>query len=190
MINNGKTTAQNYFLQPSKDDTPKPTVAMDYTHGRRSSRANSSQKDIAHIWELGGGKKLADLIKVPKTLERFLNFHVVICIDLSKPSKCFDSLKTWMEIINKRIDECMGQLERSRRGKKILQDIKKRIDSKYKSHPDSSIVDPSPVPITIVCTKYDVFANEDPAKRKVLLSAIRYIAHGYPYIVPHVNIVR
>lgn len=179
----GKTTAQNYFLQPSKDDTPKPTVAMDYTYGRRSSSNNSSQKDIAHIWELGGGKKLADLIKVPMTLERFLNFHVVICIDLSKPSKCFDSLKTWMEIINKRIDECMGQLERSRRGKKILQDIKKRIDSKYKSHPDSSIVDPSPVPITIVCTKYDVFANEDPAKRKVLLSAIRYIAHVKGYSV-------
>ena len=179
----GKTTAQNYFLQPSKDDTPKPTVAMDYTYGRRSSSNNSSQKDIAHIWELGGGKKLADLIKVPMTLERFLNFHVVICIDLSKPSKCFDSLKTWMEIINKRIEECMGQLERSRRGKKILQDIKKRIDSKYKSHPDSSIVDPSPVPITIVCTKYDVFANEDPAKRKVLLSAIRYIAHVKGYSV-------
>ena len=179
----GKTTAQNYFLQPSKDDTPKPTVAMDYTYGRRSSSNNSSQKDIAHIWELGGGKKLADLIKVPMTLERFLNFHVVICIDLSKPSKCFDSLKTWMEIINKRIEECMGQLERSRRGKKILQDIKKRIDSKYKSHPDSSVIDPSPVPITIVCTKYDVFANEDPAKRKVLLSAIRYIAHVKGYSV-------
>ena len=87
----GKTTAQNYFLNPSKDDTPKPTVALEYTYGRRSS-SNSSQKDIAHIWELGGGTKLADLIKVPMSLERFLNFHVVICVDLSKPAKCFDSL--------------------------------------------------------------------------------------------------
>lgn len=179
----GKTTAQNYFLNPSKDDTPKPTVALEYTYGRRSSNGNSSQKDIAHIWELGGGKKLADLIKVPMSLERFLNFHVVICIDLSKPTKCFDSLKSWIEIINKRIEECMAQLERSRKGKKILQQIKERIHSKYKSHPDASLVDPSPVPITIVCTKYDVFANEDQAKRKVLLSAIRYLAHVKGYSV-------
>ena len=178
----GKTTAQNFFLNPAKDDTPKPTVALEYTYGRRSSN-NSLQKDIAHIWELGGGKKLADLIKVPMSLERFLNFHVVICIDLSKPSKCFDSLKMWMEIINKRIEECMAQLERSRKGKKILQEIRKRLDSKYKSHPDSSIVNPSPVPITIVCTKYDLFANEDPAKRKVLLGAIRYLAHVNGYSV-------
>ena len=178
----GKTTAQNFFLNPAKDDTPKPTVALEYTYGRRSSN-NSLQKDIAHIWELGGGKKLADLIKVPMSLERFLNFHVVICIDLSKPSKCFDSLKMWMEIINKRIEECMAQLERSRKGKKILQEIRERLDSKYKSHPDSSIVNPSPVPITIVCTKYDLFANEDPAKRKVLLSAIRYLAHVNGYSV-------
>jgi dynein light intermediate chain 2, cytosolic len=178
----GKTTAQNYFLNPSKDDTPKPTVALEYTYGRRSS-SNSSQKDIAHIWELGGGTKLAELIKVPMSLERFLNFHVVICVDLSKPAKCFDSLKTWMEIVNKRVEECMAQLERSRKGKKILQAIKTRIHSKYKSHQDASIVDPSPVPITIVCTKYDVFANEDPAKRKVLLSAIRYIAHVKGYSV-------
>ena len=178
----GKTTAQNFFLNPAKDDTPKPTVALEYTYGRRSSN-NSLQKDIAHIWELGGGKKLADLIKVPMSLERFLNFHVVICIDLSKPSKCFDSLKMWMEIINKRIEECMAQLERSRKGKKILQEIRERLDSKYKSHPDSSIVNPSPVPITIVCTKYDLFANEDPAKRKVLLGAIRYLAHVNGYSV-------
>ena len=125
---------------------------------------------------------MADLIKC-QCLERFLNFHVVICIDLSKPSQCFDSLKMWMEIINKRIEECMAQLERSRKGKKILQEIRKRLDSKYKSHPDSSIVNPSPVPITIVCTKYDLFANEDPAKRKVLLGAIRYLAHVNGYSV-------
>ena len=128
----GKTTAQNFFLNPAKDDTQS-LLWLEYTYGRRSSN-NSLQKDIAHIWELGGGKKLADLIKVPMSLERFLNFHVVICIDLSKPSKCFDSLKMWMEIINKRIEECMAQLERSRKGKKILQEIRERLDSKYKSH--------------------------------------------------------
>jgi hypothetical protein len=37
---------------PSLQEVPKPTVALEYTYGRRSNTATSA-KDIAHIWELG-----------------------------------------------------------------------------------------------------------------------------------------
>jgi dynein light intermediate chain 2 len=40
------------FLNPSKDEKPKPTVALEYTFGRRSN-STSNVKDIAHVWELG-----------------------------------------------------------------------------------------------------------------------------------------
>ncbi len=33
-------------------EVPKPTVALEYTYGRRSN-STTSAKDIAHIWELG-----------------------------------------------------------------------------------------------------------------------------------------
>ena len=40
------------------------------------------------------------------------------------------------------------------------------------------LVDPCPCPIMVVATKYDLLANEDSAKRKVLLGALRYVAHS------------
>ena len=50
----GKTTLVSRFLNPEKDDVPKPSVALEYTFGRRSG-AHGDVKDVAHIWELGGG---------------------------------------------------------------------------------------------------------------------------------------
>ena len=35
-----------------KEDKPKPTVALEYMFARKS---NNGAKDVAHIWELGGG---------------------------------------------------------------------------------------------------------------------------------------
>ena len=46
----------------------------------------------------------------------------------------------------------------------------------FASHAELHQMDICPVPLTVVCTKYDKFANQDPLKRKVLLSALRYIA--------------
>ena len=38
-----------------KEDKPKPTVALEYMFARKS---NNGAKDVAHIWELGGGMNL------------------------------------------------------------------------------------------------------------------------------------
>ena len=65
------------------EDKPKPTVALEYTFGRRSN-TTSNVKDIAHIWELGGGVRLRELINVPITPQRTPNAVVVVCVDLSK----------------------------------------------------------------------------------------------------------
>ena len=65
------------------DDKPKPTVALEYTFGRRSN-TTSNVKDIAHIWELGGGVRLRELINVPITPQRTPNAVVVVVVDLSK----------------------------------------------------------------------------------------------------------
>ena len=54
----GKSTLVSRFLNPEKDDgPPKPSVALEYTFGRRSG-AQGDVKDVAHIWELGGGRQV------------------------------------------------------------------------------------------------------------------------------------
>ena len=53
VINNVVKLLRKITLQPSKDDTPKPTVAMDYTYGRRSSSNNSSQKGYCTYMGVG-----------------------------------------------------------------------------------------------------------------------------------------
>ena len=46
-----------------RDEQPKATTALEYTFGRRSKN-NNLHKDVAHVWELGGGIALSNLIEV------------------------------------------------------------------------------------------------------------------------------
>jgi len=51
-----------------RGESPKTTIGIEYTFGRRSRGANMA-KDITHLWELGGGTSLAKLIEIPITAE-------------------------------------------------------------------------------------------------------------------------
>ena len=42
-------------------EAPKPTQALEYTYGRRAHQ-NNMGKDIVHLWELGGGTFLTDML--------------------------------------------------------------------------------------------------------------------------------
>lgn len=61
-------------------------------------------QDVAHIWELGGGSHVSDLVRVPITPDRFRNALYVIVLDLSKPSSAIPHLLHWTDQIkvNKR----------------------------------------------------------------------------------------
>ena len=173
----GKSTLVNHFLNPNKDDRPKATVALEYTYGRRSGAG--SAKDIAHIWELGGGKRLQQLIEVPITVERLAALSVAITVDLSKPGQALQTLVSWMALVRTRVAACLQDLQRAdpAAAQALLDRARKRVGGK---HPDviARLVDPCPCPIMVVATKYDLLANEDSAKRKVLLGALRYVAHS------------
>nr|VZI31589.1 unnamed protein product [Spirometra erinaceieuropaei] len=60
----GKTTIINNFLE--KDENPKPTLALEYNFARKSLGPYVA-KSVAHIWELGGGPKLSNLLDVTVT---------------------------------------------------------------------------------------------------------------------------
>ena len=57
--NSGKSTLIHSFLM--KEDTPKPTTALEYRFARRST---GDDKAVANIWELGGGSQLRCRFKI------------------------------------------------------------------------------------------------------------------------------
>lgn len=59
-------------------------------------------QDVAHIWELGGGSHVSDLVRVPITPDRFHDALYVIVIDLSKPSSAIPHLLHWTDQIKVR----------------------------------------------------------------------------------------
>lgn len=79
----GKTSLVTAFHNPSKDDVPKPTVGLEYLFARRNAGTNQP-KDIANIWELGGGARLSSLVSVPITPQTIANAVIIIVIDLSQ----------------------------------------------------------------------------------------------------------
>jgi dynein light intermediate chain 2 len=56
--------------------------------------------------------------------------------------------------------------------------VQRRLKSIWGEHEDKSKVKSFPVPVVVVGTKYDVFANTYESKlKKVLCDAMRYLAH-------------
>ena len=149
----GKSTLINKFLSPNKKDKPKPTVAMEYTFGRRTS--NGSGKDIAHIWELGGGKKLSDLVCVPVAPERLSSLVGVIVLDLAVPSKALQTALWWVDLIRRQVRECLEKLRKTRPGQRkadqIVQQSRARLPA---NHRDANDLDVCPIPLVIVANKY------------------------------------
>lgn len=92
----GKSTFVNGFLNPNKEGTIKPTTALEYSYGRKS---RGTVKDVVHVWELGGGLKLKDMLMVPITPANMSDVAVCITIDLSEPGAALSSLEQWLSLI-------------------------------------------------------------------------------------------
>lgn len=98
----GKTSLIQQFL--GKDGEVKPTVALDYQFARRPrAGSTNNSKDISHVWELGGGLDVKELVSVP--LQRGLDKAVVVIVmDCAKEENVIPSLNKWMELVRTMID--------------------------------------------------------------------------------------
>ncbi|XP_063694771.1 cytoplasmic dynein 2 light intermediate chain 1-like isoform X4 [Bolinopsis microptera] len=170
-----KTSIILRFLD--RDEQPKPTTALEYTFGRRSKN-NNMLKDVAHVWELGGGIALSNLIEVPITKQCVKNLSVVICVDLSKPETIWTTLESLLNTIKLRAKKVIAELKRDcpSDANQIVAECLARYGS---DHPDKDNLDIIPIPITIIGTKYDEFQNFDPEKKKIISKTLRYVAHHH-----------
>ncbi|XP_067900245.1 cytoplasmic dynein 2 light intermediate chain 1 [Heterodontus francisci] len=171
----GKTTIILRFLD--RDEVPKPTLALEYTFGRRA-KGHNTPKDIAHFWELGGGTSLSDLAQIPITVESIRTLSIVLVLDLSKPNDLWPNMEKLLIVTRNHINTAINEL-----GKKDsidVNNIKQRTwKTLQRNHPDWELIDPFPIPLVIIGSKYDIFQDFESEKRKVICKTLRFVAHYY-----------
>lgn len=172
----GKTSLLQTFLSTGKEETPKATVALEYSYARAPTALQTS-RDICHIYELGGGRMLHNLVPIVITPEVLPSLVVVLVIDMSSPHKVLESYLFWLQVLRARIDECMAELRA--RSPKLTEKLEARMNKQWASHEDRTTVAPFPVPVIAVASKYDVLANEESEKRKWMARCLRYFSHRY-----------
>ncbi|KAJ3015887.1 UNVERIFIED_CONTAM: Cytoplasmic dynein 2 light intermediate chain 1 [Siphonaria sp. JEL0065] len=159
----------------NKDDIPTPTTALEYRFARST---RGTIKDVAHIWELAGGTHLTDLIDIPVSESNIHLTTFVIVIDLSVPEDALPVLEHFLDKIQTRSKRVLDGLEA--RGSKRPKGLRAFAVKKYgNEHPDiqNQSMYICPIPIVIVGSKYDLFRDLEPEKRKLFCKTLRFLAH-------------
>ncbi|XP_077997776.1 cytoplasmic dynein 2 light intermediate chain 1-like isoform X2 [Glandiceps talaboti] len=171
----GKTSIILRFLD--KDEIAKPTTALEYTFGRRAKGHNIA-KDVGHIWELGGGTFLSKLVDVPINVETIEKLSIILILDLSKPQELWNTMDTLLNATRERIEKV--KLEASSRDSGLQQRLRRRMLKQFgEEHPDRDMIEPFPVPLVIIGSKYDMFQDFESEKRKVICKTLRFVAHSH-----------
>jgi len=173
--NCGKTTLVLRFLD--RDEIPKPTTALEYTFGRRA-KGHNSLKDVGHIWELGGGALLSKLIDVPINSQNIMDTSVVLTVDLSAPNDIWVTMEVLLSYLTNRVEICLTEAARrdSQLWEKVKANTRERLGG---DHPDIDMMEPFRIPLVIIGTKFDLYQELDPEKKKVIAKTLRFMAHTY-----------
>ncbi|XP_043931007.1 cytoplasmic dynein 2 light intermediate chain 1 isoform X2 [Protopterus annectens] len=171
----GKTTLILRFLD--RDEAPKPTLALEYTFGRRA-KGHNTPKDIAHLWELGGGTSLTELITIPINVSSIRTLSLVLVLDLSKPHDLWMTMEKLLQADRIQVNKVLTELGKtdSAGANELKRQIWKTVS---KDHPDHELIDPFPIPLVIIGNKYDIFQDFDSEQRKVICKTLRCVAHYY-----------
>lgn len=169
----GKTSMILRFLD--RDEQPKATTALEYTFGRRSKGANLV-KDVAHVWELGGGTFLSNLIETPINQQTIKSLSVVVVVDLSKPDTIWSTLETLLSVVKMRVKKVINELKSTcpSEANAIVAECLARYGA---DHPDKDLLDIIPIPLAIVGSKFDLYQDFDSEKKKVISKSLRFLAH-------------
>ncbi|XP_078239036.1 cytoplasmic dynein 2 light intermediate chain 1 isoform X8 [Pogona vitticeps] len=164
--NGGKTTIILRCLD--RDEIPKPTLALEYTFGRRAKGHNT----------VSGGTSLLDLIPVPITTTNIRTLSIVLVLDLSKPNELWPAMESLLQVTRKHVDRIITKLGQT--NPKAATEIKQKMwNNLPKDHPDRELIDPFPIPLIIIGSKYDLFHEFDSEMKKIIYKTLRFVSHYY-----------
>lgn len=136
------------FLE--KDDSPKPTLAVDYSYGRKAGK--SLVKDIVHVWEIGqiSPSLISATLKGCSLTHSYQNVTIIILLNLSLPEIMWNTLEECLNALNIAIKSNIEQSVISKLKETRLKELQKNTDKNEK-------IDPFPLRICIIGAKYDDF---------------------------------
>ncbi|XP_014471078.1 PREDICTED: cytoplasmic dynein 2 light intermediate chain 1 isoform X2 [Dinoponera quadriceps] len=163
----GKTTMVYRFLE--KEERPKPTIAMDYSFGRKTVK--SLVKNIVHVWEVGHlASSLVSVAMTGSTLTHSPHHTVLLMmLDLSRPGELWASFEETISVIR-------SGLKMSYDAETVQKLRERRITDKKKDVERG--VDPVPMKICIVGGRYDEFKEFDLGKKEFIGKTLRAMAHN------------
>lgn len=174
----GKSTIINTFLDRS--EPTKPTLALEYSFGRRSGSAGHDiHKQICNIWELGSLSNLHNLIDIPLKSHGLTNMNVVIVLDLSQPDRLWIDLEGALDglkqsIKNHKSDE-LNELKNA---------MKKLIGEE---HSDLDTLEIFPVPVLIVGGNYDKFQDFGKTPQYLSVNTFFLVCSFFGFVDPEIK---
>ena len=120
----GKST----LLKLLNKDAPEATLALEYQFVRKTT---DGRKDVAHLWEVGGGTVMQNLLDVPLTEASVKTATVVIVADLSKPEEVFAGVSYWLKRLRERLQVIDKKLKEKEVTAKIMDQLKERAAKRF-----------------------------------------------------------
>lgn len=141
----------NSFLDRS--EPAKPTLALEYSFGRRSGGPGQGvQKQVVNVWELGSLSNSSTLLSIPIKSHGIDNFAAFIVLNLAYPDRLWGDLEASLKGLKQTIATFTNTDDLNR----MQSEARKRIGSE---HVDISTLDPFPFPVVIIGGYYDKFQD-------------------------------
>ncbi|XP_035724834.1 cytoplasmic dynein 2 light intermediate chain 1-like isoform X1 [Vespa mandarinia] len=162
----GKTTMVNRFLE--KDEKPKPTIAMEYSFGRKAGK--SLVKNIVHVWEIGyvSSSLISAAMSGSALTHSPHHTTLLMMLDLSKPEVLWITFEDILSAVR-------SALKMSHNSKLINEMIEYRTRERKSVE---NMTDHLPLKTFIIGGKYDEFQDFDLDKKEVIGKTLRAIAHS------------
>ena len=168
----GKTSIILRFLD--RDEPANPSIALEYTYGRRTV-PETSLRQLCHIWELaeGGAGELSGLLSIPITSCSINSLSIVLVLDLSKPTELWLTWESCITALKSRINQVAQKCHREE-----VALLKSRATAPYgPDHPDKDLLAPLLTRFVIIGAKYDLFKEFPIEQRTVVCKTLRFLAH-------------
>ena len=109
----GKSSLIQGYMYRDRDETPRPTSALEYRYTRTSVKDSmSDEKSLSHFWELGGGSTLTELMDVAVRDDASVReLLAVVVVDCSRPGLLLDDTLRYIDIARKKGDQAMQQMK-------------------------------------------------------------------------------
>merc|ERR1712203_801554 len=91
-------------------------MALNYSYVRSSTEI-TSEKNLIHLWEVGGGRSFSVHIDICITPAILASTMVVLVLDLSRLSRLVNNFLFWLKLLKSRIKSCLAKVSPQEAGK-------------------------------------------------------------------------